>query len=105
MRGGCSCSGTYGHFLLNVDFNLSKEITDRIDAGDLSMEPGWIRLSLHPTMKNDELSFITGAIRMIAENGQEWSKDYSYDRRTNEFHHKSMMDNDQPVFSGWFELD
>ena len=57
VRGGCSCAGTYGHFLLNVDFNLSKEITDRIDAGDLSMKPGWIRLSLHPTMQNDELFY------------------------------------------------
>jgi selenocysteine lyase/cysteine desulfurase len=105
VRGGCSCSGTYGHFLLNVDFNLSKEITDRIDAGDLSMKPGWIRLSLHPTMQNDELFYIVKAIRMITENGQEWSKDYCYDRRTNEFHHKSMMDNDQPAFARWFELD
>jgi selenocysteine lyase/cysteine desulfurase len=27
VRGGCSCAGTYGHFLLNVDFKLSTEIT------------------------------------------------------------------------------
>jgi selenocysteine lyase/cysteine desulfurase len=32
VRGGCSCAGTYGHFLLDVDFNMSKEITDRIEA-------------------------------------------------------------------------
>jgi hypothetical protein len=56
-------------------------------------------------MQNDELFYIVKAIRMIAEDGQEWSKDYCYDRRTNEFHHKSMMDNDQPVFARWFELD
>ncbi len=55
VRGGCSCAGTYGHFLLNVDFKLSNEITRMIDAGDLSMKPGWIRLSLHPTMTDDEL--------------------------------------------------
>ena len=60
LRGGCSCAGTYGHFLLDVDFKLSKEITDRIDAGDLSMKPGWIRLSLHPTMTDDELLEIIG---------------------------------------------
>lgn len=105
VRGGCSCSGTYGHFLLNVDFNLSKEITDRIDAGDLSMKPGWIRLSLHPTMQNDELFYIVKAIRMITENGLDWSKDYCYDRRTNEFHHKSGMVTDQSAFARWFELD
>src|SRR5664280_592758 len=63
VRGGCSCAGTYGHFLLNVDFIMSKEITDKIDAGDLSMKPGWVRLSLHPIMTNDELLFILDAIR------------------------------------------
>jgi len=67
VRGGCSCAGTYGHFLLNVDFKMSKEITDRIDAGDLSMKPGWVRLSLHPTMTNDELKFILDAIRQTVE--------------------------------------
>jgi selenocysteine lyase/cysteine desulfurase len=75
LRGGCSCAGTYGHFLLDVDFKMSKEITDKIDSGDLSMKPGWIRLSLHPTMTDEELLFITDAIRQTAENASEWQKD------------------------------
>ncbi len=85
VRGGCSCAGTYGHFLLDVDVSMSKEITDKIDAGDLSMKPGWIRLSLHPTMTDDELLFIIDAIRQTVENVELWGKDYSYDRHTNEF--------------------
>lgn len=105
VRGGCSCAGTYGHFLLKVDFKLSKEITDRIDAGDLSMKPGWIRLSLHPTMTNDELHFITEAIRKVAGNAQEWSEDYLYDRHTNEFHHKRGTERELHGFSKWFEFD
>lgn len=105
VRGGCSCAGTYGHFLLKVDFKLSKEITDRIDAGDLSMKPGWIRLSLHPTMTNDELHFITEAIRKVAGNAQEWSEDYLYDRHTNEFHHKRGSEGELHGFSKWFEFD
>jgi selenocysteine lyase/cysteine desulfurase len=105
VRGGCSCAGTYGHFLLHVDFNLSKEITDRIEAGDLSMKPGWIRLSLHPTMTDNELLFITEAIKQVAENAQEWSKDYLYDRHTNEFHNKNYKEQNLSVLSKWFELD
>jgi selenocysteine lyase/cysteine desulfurase len=105
VRGGCSCAGTYGHFLLHVDFNLSKEITDRIEAGDLSMKPGWIRLSLHPTMTDNELLFITEAIKKVAENAQEWSKDYLYDRHTNEFHNKNYKEQNLSVLSKWFELD
>jgi selenocysteine lyase/cysteine desulfurase len=83
VRGGCSCAGTYGHFLLNVDFKMSKEITDRIDAGDLSMKPGWIRLSLHPTMTGNELLYITDAIRQTAKNAVQWKNDYFYDLHTN----------------------
>jgi selenocysteine lyase/cysteine desulfurase len=104
VRGGCSCAGTYGHFLLNVDFNLSKEITDKIDAGDLSMKPGWIRLSLHPTMTNDEILFIIDAIKQTLKNAGNWGKDYIYDRHTNEFHHGNLRQKQISELSGWFDL-
>ena len=104
LRGGCSCAGTYGHFLLDVDVKLSKEITDMIDAGDLSMKPGWIRLSLHPTMTDDELAYICNAINQTVENVKEWQKDYTYDRHTNEFNHFSSPDNSTSI-SHWFDLD
>lgn len=104
VRGGCSCAGTYGHFLLNVSFRQSQEITDKIEAGDLSLKPGWVRLSLHPTMTNDELLFITDAIRQITENGIGWGKEYCYDRHTNEFHHSSVPEKNISD-SGWFDLE
>jgi len=104
LRGGCSCAGTYGHFLLNVDFRLSKEITDKIDAGDLSMKPGWIRLSLHPTMTDSELLFITDAIGQTIENAADWQKDYCYDRHTNEFNHFSFSQKASELYNDWFDL-
>ena len=33
VRGGCSCAGTYGHYLLHVDPRRSGQITDKIDHG------------------------------------------------------------------------
>lgn len=105
VRGGCSCAGTYGHFLLKVSFSESKEITDKIDSGDLSMKPGWIRLSLHPTMTDEELLFITGAIRQTIENVQEWQKDYHYDNHTNEFINTSSIENENFKYSNWFNID
>lgn len=105
VRGGCSCAGTYGHFLLNVDFNMSKEITDKIDSGDLSMKPGWVRLSLHPTMTDDELLYITDAIRQVVERVAEWQKDYSYNSLTNEFNHFDLNDNNNLKYSNWFKLN
>jgi selenocysteine lyase/cysteine desulfurase len=104
VRGGCSCAGTYGHFLLNVDFKMSKEITDKIDAGDLSMKPGWIRLSLHPTMTNDELLYITDAILQTVNNANEWQRDYFYNRHTNEFNHCNNPVNANTDYSFWFDL-
>jgi hypothetical protein len=82
---------------------MSKEITDRIDAGDLSMKPGWIRLSLHPTMTENELLYIMESIRLIIENIDEWQKDYVYDRHTNEFNHWSSPDNTAAI-QDWLNL-
>lgn len=105
VRGGCSCAGTYGHFLLNVDFQLSREITERIDAGDLSMKPGWVRLSLHPTMTEAELRYIIEAVEQVAENAGEWAKDYCYNNHTNEFHHITYEDTSLANSMKWFEID
>jgi selenocysteine lyase/cysteine desulfurase len=104
IRGGCSCAGTYCHFLLNADFVMSKEITDKIDAGDLSMKPGWVKLSIHPTMNNDELFFILDAIRQTVENAERWKKDYCYDRHTNEFQHCNFHENNSTDLTHWFTL-
>ncbi|NLA49732.1 MAG: aminotransferase class V-fold PLP-dependent enzyme, partial [Bacteroidales bacterium] len=104
VRGGCSCAGTYGHFLLDVNFSLSKEITERIEAGDLSLKPGWIRLSLHPTMTGKELSFIIHAINEIVINAPKWEKDYLYDSHTNEFRHRSFSEKEGNGYFHWFEF-
>ncbi len=78
-RGGCSCAGTYGHYLLNVGRVQSRKITAQIDIGDHSTKPGWIRLSIHPTHSNADILFMTEAIHQLAENHVEWSNDYSID--------------------------
>lgn len=86
-RGGCSCAGTYGHYLLHVSRELSDRITSKINHGDNSEKPGWIRISFHPTMLPEEILFITNAISEIAGNIHFWEKDYVYDPRKNEFFH------------------
>jgi len=49
VRGGCSCAGTYGHYLLHVNKKVSHSITNKIDHGMMDAKPGWVRLSIHPT--------------------------------------------------------
>ncbi|MBI2419223.1 MAG: aminotransferase class V-fold PLP-dependent enzyme, partial [Ignavibacteriales bacterium] len=91
-RGGCSCAGTYGHYLLHVDPNRSKSITDKIDAGDLSEKPGWVRISLHPTMTEEEIDLIAEGLRAVVQNAEKWEKEYQYDAHRNEFFHKLDSD-------------
>lgn len=104
VRGGCACAGTYGHFLLNVSPEESHRIVERINSGDLSNKPGFVRVSLHPTMTNEELETIISALNDIANNHEEWSNDYNYDPRTNEFTHKNDPRNIQKIIDEWFEL-
>lgn len=101
VRGGCSCAGTYGHYLLHVDPDHSHSITDRIDQGDLSAKPGWVRLSLHPTMTDAELDLVIEALGQVAVNIKTWEKDYRYDPHTNEYVHR----NESPLpVESWFDL-
>lgn len=104
VRGGCACAGTYGHFLLNVTPEKSKQITAKIMSGDLTEKPGFIRVSLHPTMSNDELDYIIKAVDEIAENHEEWAKDYIYDSQNNEFYHKNESRDKTSRIADWFVL-
>jgi len=102
-RGGCSCAGTYGHYLLHMDHYASKRITDRIDAGDLSSKPGWVRISIHPTTTDVEAEYVADALSNIGEHHEEWSTDYSYNKVSNEYFHKDAGSHDVAV-EKWFDL-
>ncbi|NNK61305.1 MAG: aminotransferase class V-fold PLP-dependent enzyme [Flavobacteriaceae bacterium] len=104
-RGGCSCAGTYGHYLLHVDYDTSHELTNEISIGDLVRKPGWIRLSIHPTTTCEEVDMVCDAIKALTKNHLEWSKDYTYDGTNNEFIHKSFKTDDRhQTINNWFEL-
>ncbi|NHN25292.1 aminotransferase class V-fold PLP-dependent enzyme [Flavobacterium jejuense] len=104
VRGGCSCAGTYGHFLLQVNQQTSKEIEKKILKGNMVERPGWIRLSIHPTMTNSEINFICDAIADVALNHSIWGKDYKYDTFKNEFVHKTNNNAEKTILKDWFKL-
>ncbi|ODS24643.1 selenocysteine lyase [Candidatus Endobugula sertula] len=90
-RGGCACAGTYGHYLLNINEESSDDILNMITVkNDFSQKPGWIRLSIHPTHTDEEIRFITHAIKQLAENHQEWSNDYNLDLKRESIKPKKM---------------
>ncbi|HSD62565.1 MAG TPA: aminotransferase class V-fold PLP-dependent enzyme, partial [Ignavibacteriaceae bacterium] len=105
VRGGCSCAGTYGHYLLHVSPDQSRKITDKINQGDFSEKPGWVRMSVHPTLTNDEIYFITDAVRQIVAGIKEWEKDYIYSPNKNEFYHVAMNGKDSENIKEWFSFE
>ncbi len=105
VRGGCACAGTYGHFLLNVSYDDSHQITQLINFGDLSRKPGWIRLSLHPTMTDAELLEITNGLAEISRHHSAWGVDYVYNNRNNEFRHKDEPCDKTELVKNWFSLE
>jgi selenocysteine lyase/cysteine desulfurase len=92
VRGGCACAGTYGHILLDVSHELSDEITNRINQGDLSLKPGWVRWSLHPTTSNHEIEVFIEALRDIVQNYEIYAKNYTYFPKENIFRHRNEND-------------
>ena len=101
-RGGCSCAGTYGHFLLHVDQETSNKLVDEITIGDLIKKPGWIRMSIHPTTTNEEIAFVCESIKDLSKNHENWKQDYLYDKNTNEFIHKNANSFEDELVAGWF---
>ncbi|MBP8792267.1 MAG: aminotransferase class V-fold PLP-dependent enzyme [Lutibacter sp.] len=102
-RGGCSCAGTYGHFLLHLDQQTSKVIEKQILEGCLVERPGWIRMSIHPTISTEEVLFVCESIQQVAENHQIWIQDYTYNSNKNEYIHKSNNHVEMDLVNKWFD--
>ncbi len=105
VRGGCACAGTYGHLLLEVSHEKSREITERIRHGDLSQKPGWVRWSLHPTSTDAEVKEMITALEYVVAHIGELRDQYAYDIHQNVFRH---VNEDQigygRMLSDWFDF-
>ncbi|WP_238474584.1 aminotransferase class V-fold PLP-dependent enzyme [Maribacter algarum] len=77
-RGGCSCAGTYGHYLMNIDEERSKQIMAGSELGCVINKPGWVRISFHPTMTDSEIEKVCDAVERVAKKGMGWKKEYRF---------------------------
>lgn len=106
-RGGCSCAGTYGHYLLHIEREISKKVTELISKGDTSMKMGWIRISLHPTTTDEELNYIIESLKILASQYQKWIPDYTIKPLSNEVSfknsNKDLWANNQ--IKTWFDIN
>lgn len=102
-RGGCSCAGTYGHYLLSIDQEKSSNIFEQISCGIHEIKPGWIRVSIHPTTTNIEVEAVCEAILEIAQNVETLKREYEYVNDC--YKHKTeLIANDTSFTKDWFNL-
>ncbi|MEZ0129450.1 aminotransferase class V-fold PLP-dependent enzyme [Flavobacterium sp. LBUM151] len=104
VRGGWSCASTYAHYLFDIDEEESAAITNGLQQKNQANKPGWVRLSLHPIMTNDEVLFISDAINEVVLNYKHWQKDYQYNPATNEFENLLKNETIQEETEQWFSL-
>jgi len=102
VRGGCSCAGTYGHYLLGITQDSSTSILCDINDGIVMSRPGWVRASIHPTMTDAEAHAIVDAVRWIAEHHHECNHDYHPVGSSNEFEPLTARTCEAVNVSSWF---
>ena len=88
-RGGCSCAGPYGHRLLGIDLDTSKEFEREIVRGCEGIKPGWVRVNFNYFLSDTEAQFIVDAIRVIADDGWRLLPHYDFDPDSGEWRHRS----------------
>lgn len=99
-RGGCSCAGTYGHYLLKIDHQKSDEIIGKLEDGTCEYKPGWVRFSIHPTTTNSEIKYVCDSLISLSENYAEWVKEY-YPEDGKYLHN---LETASPLSEDWFDF-
>lgn len=78
-RGGCSCAGPYGHQLLGINDATSQAIEQAVDAGEMIIRPGWVRLNFNYFISESEFNYILQAIDLIATYAKRMLPFYQFD--------------------------
>jgi hypothetical protein len=88
-RGGCGCAGPYGHRLLGIDVETSKEFEREIVRGCEGIKPGWVRVNFNYFLSETQFQFILDAIHLIATDGWRLLPHYTFDPDTGEWRHRA----------------
>jgi selenocysteine lyase/cysteine desulfurase len=89
-RGGCGCAGPYGHRLLGIDIETSKEFEREIVRGCEGIKPGWVRVNFNYFLSETQFSFILDAIHLIANEGWKLLPHYTFNPDTGEWRHRAF---------------
>lgn len=98
-RGGCSCAGPYGHSLLGIDLERSRQFRDAILSGCEGVKPGWARLNFHFVMSEEEVEYLIDAVLFVAEHGHRFLASYDFDAATGLWSHESAREAPRPTLA------
>ncbi|HTJ45624.1 MAG TPA: aminotransferase class V-fold PLP-dependent enzyme [Kofleriaceae bacterium] len=87
-RGGCSCAGPYGHRLLGIDLEFSKEFEREIVRGCEGIKPGWVRVNFNYFLGETQFQFLLDAIHLIADEGWKLLPHYVFEPMTGMWRHR-----------------
>lgn len=87
-RGGCSCAGPYGHRLLGIDLDRSREFDREIAHGCEGIKPGWVRVNFNYFISEAVFSYIVEAVQLVARDGWRLLGDYRFDPATGLWRHR-----------------
>ena len=87
-RGGCSCAGPYGHRLLGIDLERSREFEREIARGCEGIKPGWVRVNFNYFISEAVFDFIVEAVDLVAREGWRLLPMYRFDPVTGLWRHR-----------------
>jgi len=87
-RGGCSCAGPYGHRLLGIDVERSREFEREISGGCEGIKPGWVRVNFNYFLSDEVFRYLVSAVALVAEQGHRLTPFYRFDPTTGLWRHR-----------------
>jgi selenocysteine lyase/cysteine desulfurase len=89
-RAGCSCAGPYGHRLLGIDLERSREFEREIMRGCEGIKPGWVRVNFNYFLSETVFEYILDAVEIVARDGWRLLPQYEFHAETGRWTHRRM---------------
>lgn len=90
LRGGCSCAGPYGHYLLDLTPQLSTIIDTASEQGITALRPGWVRLNFNYFIEESEFNYLLDALTLVADHGWRMLPYYEHNSKSNTWRYQGI---------------